>query len=156
MFLNCTAVLVSLLTEFNLVRFLSVYFVMDLTLDYFVCVCVCLCIRVFAGKWLLRGTRAIRVGQLCVQSRSKECLHHGPQLRRTVFRWAGKCFSFPFLPPTDMKTHWYTQYTPVSTITLTHVHSGKSPYSISYTDYNLSLQCCDTYSSNTYTYTQPC
>lgn len=57
-----------------------------------------------AGKWFLRGTRALCVGPLCVQSRSQECLHHGPQLRRAVFRWAGECFSFPLILPTS---HWH-------------------------------------------------
>lgn len=73
---------------------------MDVTLGWLFCV---------VGKWLLWGTRVIRVGPLCVQSCSQVCLHHGPQLWRAVFCWAGECLTFPLiLPPTDTMTHWNT------------------------------------------------
>lgn len=39
-----------------------------------------------AGQCILRGARSLRVGPLCVPSGGQECLHHGPQLRRAVFR----------------------------------------------------------------------
>lgn len=89
-----------------------------------------------AGKCFLWGTRAIRVGPLCVQSCSQECLHHGSQLWRAVFRWAGECFSFPLVPFYLPQTHRHTQkkhtrpQIHVNNTTYSHIPVSKKTYSL--------------------------